>query len=378
MPTRKGLSEPPFPPSRLPATNGDTSRLERVAPVRCWSLAYLTTGVLVSVIAQKVASSPGVDPALHVIPAAKWVSTLFVSLVVHTFHAGDRQAKAHVENEPGGRFQTKAMTAVLGALDCAAYVLFCLGLGRCGAATAGVVLPAMGHVLTAFFSITLLRNKLSRRRTLAVGLVFLGVLAKGWEVDFSTDLNADARVGFGYLGLASLCYSSMGVIYESILRFGSAPRHATITLYSSVIGTLSYGVYLFAYSFRLYANDRISIQRWMGERILQIMNLQGMRALSMSSIIPAGTLSWVRWLALFALLYNAHVYVQGMTFRSDGALGVQLVNSVRGCTAYMVFCFLSGPPGTWQKSEIMGLVSGALAAIGGVLWIDVNTEKQNP
>ena len=339
-------------------------------PVRHWSLAYLTTGVLVSVLAQKVASSPDVDPALHVIPAAKWTSTAIVSLVAHAGMAGGQRGPTHSEGQKSAKFKVKMMTGLLGAFDCAAYALFCLGLGRCGAATAGVVLPAMGHVLTAFFSVTLLRNTLSRRRALAVVVVFFGVLVKGWEVHSWAGIEADAWVGFGYLGLSSLCYSSMGVLYESLLRFGSAPRHATITLYSSIIGTLAYFAYLFSGLSGLSLGSECLTRGWM--QVLRGLEWHGQRPLSnlpAVSAIPAIPI-WAQWLGAFAALYNVHVYVQGMTFRSDGALGVQLVNSVRGCTAYMVFCILSGPPGTWGRSEMTGLASGLLAAIGGVLWID--------
>ena len=338
-------------------------------PVRHWSLAYLTTGVLMSVLAQKVASSPDVDPALHVIPAAKWTSTALISLLAHANIAGVQHVGTRDGGKPGPQFKIRVMTGVLGVLDCAAYVLFCLGMGSCGAATAGVVLPAMGHVLTAFFSATLLRNTLSRRRAIAVVVVFLGVVVKGWEVRTWADIDAGAWAGFGYLGLASLCYSSMGVLYEGLVRVGSAPRHATITLYSSLIGTLSYVVY---FSTCLSGSamicggptrDRVQVLSVVGRGVRALATLSTMSA---ASAIP----TWVQWLGAFAALYNVHVYVQGMTFRSDGALGVQLVNSVRGCTAYMVFCILSGPPGTWGRGEMMGLASGLLAAVGGVLWID--------
>jgi drug/metabolite transporter (DMT)-like permease len=351
-----------------------------MVPVRYWSLAYLATGVLVSVLAQKVASSPDVDPALHVIPAAKWTSTAIVSLLAHTGMAGGQRAGSHIEKQAGAKIKVKMLTGVLGALDCAAYSLFCLGLGSCGAATAGVVLPAMGHILTALFSVTFLRNSISRRRALAVVMVFLGVLVKGWEVHTWASMDMGAWVGFGYLALASLCYSSMGILYESLVRFGSAPRHVTITLYSSIIGTLSYFVYLFAYSSNCSADGECLTRGWVQVlRGLEWRSVRALSTLSNQSILSAISAipTWVQWLGAFAVLYNVHVYVQGMTFRSDGALGVQLVNSVRGCTAYMVFCILSGPPGTWGKGEMTGLASGLLAAAGGLLWIDAKSRTED-
>ncbi len=352
-----------------------------MVPVRHWSLAYLTTGVLVSILAQKVASSPDVDPALHVIPAAKWMSTAVVSLVAHVGAVRGRRAQTPVEGRERTTFKIKVFTALLGALDCAAYAMFCLGLASCGAATAGVVLPAMGHVLTAFFSVTLLRNTLSGRRALAVAVVFLGLLVKGWEVRSWEDMEVDAWLGFGYLGLASLCYSSMGVLYENLVRSGSAPRHATITLYSSIIGTLTYFAYLLVYGSDLSLGRRILIREWIqvwgGDRGSERRGQLAQSTLSVASALPVIP-TWMPWLGAFAVLYNVHVYVQGMTFRSDGALGVQLVNSVRGCIAYMAFCILSGPPGTWVRSERTGMASGLLAATGGVLWIDSKsrTEKR--
>jgi len=181
--------------------------------------------------------------------------------------------------------------------------------------------------------------------------------------------------------LAALCYSSMGVFYENLARSGSAPRHATITLYSSIIGTLTYFAYLLVYGSDLSLGRRILIREWIqvwgGDRGSERRGQLAQSTLSVASALPVIP-TWMPWLGAFAVLYNVHVYVQGMTFRSDGALGVQLVNSVRGCIAYMAFCILSGPPGTWVRSERTGMASGLLAATGGVLWIDSKsrTEKR--
>ena len=150
----------------------------------------------------------------------------------------------------------------------------------------------------------------------------------------------------------------MGVVYESIIRHGSAPQHATITLYSSSIGTLSYLAYVCLYL--------LPHRRWNGNGMLTVI----WTSWPLSSWpLPA----WALWLGAFAVLYNVHVYVQGKTFRSDGALGVQLVNAVRGCTTNLVF-FLLGE--RWRRgSGTIGVVSGVLAGVGGVLWIEEGESK---
>ena len=324
--------------------------LASLPPAQCWSALYLTTGVLVSLLSQHVVSCPHVDPRLHVIPAAKWMSTLAVSIVSHLSGpiSPPSDDRAATEGRPRTRTRTRTrttssanardatatkatkatkatnatdatdatdaakvmMTLVLGVLDCTAYLFFCLGFARCGAAASAVVLPAMGHVLTAVFSVTLLRNRLSVRRWWAVGLVLVGVLAKGWDVDFEG--HAYVRVGFGYLALAALCYSTMGAVYETVVRWGVAPRHATITLWSSGMGTAGWVGYYCWYWYSVRSSDGSPL------------------ALG----VPEGLGAWGVPLAAFVCVYNVHVYVQGMTFRADGAMGVQLVNAVRGWRSF--------------------------------------------
>ena len=78
--------------------------------------------------------------------------------------------------------------------------------------------------------------------------------------------------------------------------------------------------------------------------------------------------AWGVPLAAFVCVYNVHVYVQGMTFRADGAMGVQLVNAVRGCVTNMVFWVLGA--GGADGGGAVGLLSGVVAGIGGVLWVE--------
>lgn len=317
-----------------------TTSTTTIVPVHCWSFIYLTTGVLVSVLGQRVASCPDVDPRLHVLPAAKWLSTLVVSVFAHAWDGNvSNRGKPSAHSVPSVLPESNArhvrlVTLLLGVLDCSAYLLFCMGFARCGAAATAVVLPAMGHVLTAVFSVTLLRNRLSERRWWAVGLVLVGVLGKGWDVDFGGD--GYVREGFGWLALASLCYSSMGVIYEKVVRMGAPPRHATVTLWSSAIGAVG----------------------WMGYY-----------ALWLEEVGFTGSVgSWGVPLAWFVAVYNVHVYVQGRTFREDGALGVQLVNAVRGCVTNTVFWIIGA--GVGSSGGFVGLLSGVVAGAGGLLWVE--------
>jgi len=83
--------------------------------------------------------------------------------------------------------------------------------------------------------------------------------------------------------------------------------------------------------------------------------------------------AWGVPLAAFVCVYNVHMYVQGMTFRADGAMGVQLVNAVRGCVTNMVFWVLGAGGaggGGAGGGRAVGLLSGMVAGIGGVLWVE--------
>jgi hypothetical protein len=352
------------------------------------ALGYLLTGVLVSLIGQVITKKSVFDTSVHAIPAVKWLSMLAVSLVVRhlsteaTACTGDARGSMHdsaiKSNDHTGKIRRRSrrrrhsssssnissssssssssscrsargLLALLGVLDCAAYTLFCLGFGSCGAAATSVVLPAMGHVLTASFSLILLHKSLSNRKMLAVLLVLCALAVKGWEVDFSAE--AGVRTGYAYLGLAALCYSSMGVIYEYIIGMGNAPKHLTLTLYSSSIGVACYVAY-----FGLYLLPDLGTMVRDKEDLL-------------NSLL---------WLAAFAILYNVHVYAQGLTFRfGGGALEVQMVNAVRGCVTscvlYVVGCWFA--VFSERSLGLAGLLSGVLAGLGGILWIE-NTKAK--
>lgn len=332
------------------------SGIDRIKPI-----IYLMTGVLVSVMGQRITSARMFLFQAHVIPAVKFVSTLVVGLLSSSGLIGRCRGRvehtAKAVDVPETSVGQKRLMIGMGVLDTAAYILFCLGFGYCGADATAVMLPAMGQILTALFSIVLLQKQVPRGRQAAVCIVFVGVLTKAWDVErggsslalFSSN-QGSFRIGVAYLFGASLCYSMLGVLYEFLVMSGTracpVPSHAHIMLYSSIIGSASIAVFQIMYVF----------PRW--EELIS-------RPLAASGASPLGC---VMWLLAFGMMYQMHSYAQGLTFQSDGALGVQLVNAVRGSVTNIVASIAFCTDNNAVCLSTASMCSGVLTTTGGILW----------
>lgn len=75
-------------------------------------------------------------------------------------------------------------------------------------------------------------------------------------------------------------------------------------------------------------------------------------------------------LMVFAALFNLHMFAQTLVFKSDGAMGVGLVNAVRGAIitaiAAAMFCSSARP---WLCLTRQSGLSAVVTALGGVGWV---------
>jgi len=75
-------------------------------------------------------------------------------------------------------------------------------------------------------------------------------------------------------------------------------------------------------------------------------------------------------LVVFAALFNLHMFAQTLVFKSDGAMGVGLVNAVRGAIitalAAAIFC---SPVRPWLCITRQSGLSAVVTALGGVGWV---------
>lgn len=78
----------------------------------------------------------------------------------------------------------------------------------------------------------------------------------------------------------------------------------------------------------------------------------------------------VHLLVAFGGLFNLHVIAQSMVFKSDGAIGVGVVNSVRGAVLAVVTSLLfceAGKP--WLCLTRQSGASAAVTTLGGLVWV---------
>ncbi len=81
----------------------------------------------------------------------------------------------------------------------------------------------------------------------------------------------------------------------------------------------------------------------------------------------------------FAAMFNLHMLAQGLVFRSDGAIGVGVVNSVRGAVLTVVtsalFCTPQHP---WLCLTTLSGMSAAVTTLGGVVWVLCDPKAHQP
>jgi uncharacterized membrane protein YeaQ/YmgE (transglycosylase-associated protein family) len=75
-------------------------------------------------------------------------------------------------------------------------------------------------------------------------------------------------------------------------------------------------------------------------------------------------------LALFGALFNGHMLVQAAVFKSEGAIGVGLVNAVRGAVITVVVAALFCTP---QRRHLcltpQTVLSAAITTVGGAVYV---------
>lgn len=79
----------------------------------------------------------------------------------------------------------------------------------------------------------------------------------------------------------------------------------------------------------------------------------------------------------FGVCFNGHMLAQGWVFRWDGAIGVGVVNSVRGAVLTVVthalFC---RPDRPWLCMTPLSALSAAVTTAGGVVWVLCDPKAQ--
>lgn len=285
----------------------------------------------------------------HAIPMMKFTSTLLFALSVRIGRSHGRRKVEHTGAQ-------RLLMLSIGLLETSAYVCFCIGFVYCGAGTTAIVLSGASQTFTALGSRFVLKKRLSHQKLVAVLCVMTGVIMKALSEKDNVFAFKDGTHILGMISImcAGLLYSSMGIAYETLLLTGTEnsppPTHPDIMLHSSIIGTVCGCVYQIVYV----------IPQW--ETLVVIPQ----RASGMSPILT------VLLLMSFGVSYNIHMFAQSLVFRSDGALGVGLVNAVRGSminlTASIVFCPLG--MSQWRQClSWLSMTSGVITTIGGILGV---------
>lgn len=305
-----------------------------------YSLALLGTGTSLALASQSMFAQGHQSPALA---WAKYAGTLaFIGM------RGKRTQQKH--------FSTRArrMMTLLGVIDTLCYILNCIGLAACGAAAAAVIAAAAGQVFTALLSRLVLHRRLNRGQTAAVGIVLLGILARGTSITAgSGGVVVTAAVQKHRLGLLALLASSFGyciygITYDLLVTTEvPAPSHSDMMARASTIGLVIITAY-----YALWA-----IPRW-----------QQVVAPSLATAGSTMTAA-VAQIVGFAAVYVTHTFTQGIVQRSEGAMAVTLVAAVRSaavticCAILAIFGSAIGQPLTARNA-----ISAAIVTFGGIVW----------
>ena len=365
----------------------------------------LFTGVVLNLYAQKFTNLKAIEVSSHLIPFVKFLSTAVFALLTEAFskkaslrsqpssiekskkrdqrndkdrnstdkdrltqeYGKGKECKesfvydkvCHKTDAPTPR-QSKLMLCI-GLIDSIAYVLFCLGFDKCGAALASVVLAAASQVFTAISSHYILRKHLTQWQMISLMFVLVGISVRlvpesvftagnAMNADKSIHLSQQQWQGIWAISAAGFLYAMLGIAYESLIsnvENGPPPSHGRIMKETSKIGLLGSSLYQL-----LYTVPRRKML------IINPMTASGISGLQL-----------VFLLFFFGSLFNLHMFAQSFVFKHHGALGVTLVNAVRGAaiaiTAAALFCSGSRPEMCLTRSS--GLSAG-LVTLGGALW----------
>lgn len=314
----------------------------------------LCTGVSLNLVAQQLTDLKFSDPNAHLIPWIKFFATMIFAILGRW-----RTGRASI---PATSRQRRLMT-LIGLLDASAYVAFCLGFMTCGAALSSLVLSSAGQIFTALATRFILRKKIAPGQVAAIACVCLGLLVRSLPPSYlntspqhhatKPQLPSEAaaqRQGVAYVLLAALLYSGLGVAYEALVASptgATPPPYPDILWNTSLVGFTASSAYLVLYV----------VPRWEG--------LVG-RHMAASGVAPGRLMAW---LAGFGAAFNVHMFAQSLAFKSEGALGVTLVNAVRGAVitvlAALLFCSPDKPLLCWTPQSG---AAAALTTLGGAMW----------
>ncbi|DBA72698.1 TPA: hypothetical protein ACH3X2_010233 [Trebouxia sp. C0005] len=335
----------------------------RFLPLVC----YLVTGTAVTTVSQVIANKQFISDSVQALACAKYASTLAVSLSSAALAASPEKLitiPADTQKRKRRSMQ-RQLILVIGCIDVLAYAAFCTGFAYCDGAVATLVLAGGGQLFTAIMSKYILKKQLSQSQVLGVALVCIGLCIRGLgpllsSSQASTPMDEDARqrlyIGLASLLFASIAYSLLGVIYQTLVSTGDdPPSHSDIMLQSSIIGLAAMAGYEVFHV----------LPKW---RFLVTKPMQ-------TSGTTAGLATF--WLAAFGAVYNCHSYAAGMVFRSDGAQGVGIVNAMRGATVALVshalFC---SPVKPLQCLTTSSAASAATVTTGGIVWVQGSRPDQ--
>ncbi|KAL4451881.1 hypothetical protein ABPG75_007543 [Micractinium tetrahymenae] len=335
-------------------------------------LLYLCSGVILNTLSQVITDTKFSAPEAHIIPAVKFTFTLVGAAL--------RRPPRAVASPSQRR-----LMALIGLLDASAYTVYCLGFFACGATLANLLLSGVGQVLTAVLTRCVLRRRLTSGQLAGIAFVSLGLAVRAAPAAYfefsgpsaatagaagsgaaaaaagagsSLALSHEQLVGAGLVSLAALLYSILGVAYEKLLKGGEAPPpNAEIMWSVSILGFLASAAYQFLYV----------LPRW------DVLVARPMAA------SPASPRFVAFLLAVFGTGFNLHMLAQAAVFKTEGAIGVGLVNAVRGAVITLVVAALFCSPDRRHLCLTnQTMLSAAVTTIGGAVYVMAGGGRQPP
>jgi uncharacterized membrane protein (DUF373 family) len=271
----------------------------------------------------------------------------------------------------------RLLMMLIGSFDAAAYVSFCTGFTMCGASLSNILLSSMGQIFTALSTRFILGKRLSYGQLAAITLVGLGIVLRSpalesaftivnFRLSSFPDLSnlfkrivgtisaTEQAAGVFFIILAAALYSCLGITYEALMSSNSPPPYQDILFTTSAIGSLGAVCYQIVWV----------LPRW------------GYMVAANLSRTNLSHPKLVFLLILFGALFNLHMYIQSRVFKSDGAIGVGLVNAVRGAVLVVATSILFCSERSDLCLTFRSGISALLTTLGGVAWVLVGPQSQ--
>lgn len=125
---------------------------------------------------------------------------------------------------------------IIGALDASAYTVYCVGFAALGATQANLLLSGLGQMLTATFTRTVLRKRLTNGQLGGILFVFLGLAVRAAPPSyFASGSSGGSSSAGGLLALnreqamGAACVALAALLYSLLVRWGrgAAPECTT-------------------------------------------------------------------------------------------------------------------------------------------------------